>query len=270
MWPFTTPASTANQEAAPPSACPVDHETRQEWLKDQKSTPPATRTRPGPPEHRLSEEREVSSIPRWLPPSSPSAEPSTASSSSSPATPPSACPAHDPNFDPKTTPPLNSAEKAAIVPSESNWVYPSPSSFYRALSAKDRNPNPQDMDIVVPIHNAVNERVWQQVLDWERSAMGLKEGEETGVKLVSFMGRPKQMSPRARWKSFIGYVDPSVLSRPGKSLPLANEFLCVAFQVTRLLSTDTTGSSTDPSAQPRTRLHLSRQRRRPNLSACAT
>lgn len=62
------------------------------------------------------------------------------------------------------------------------------------------------MDIVVPIHNAVNERVWQQVLDWERSAMGLKQGEETGVKLVSFMGRPKQMSPRARWKSLIGCV----------------------------------------------------------------
>jgi len=62
------------------------------------------------------------------------------------------------------------------------------------------------MDIVVPIHNAVNERVWQQVLEWERHALGLKEGEDTGVKLVSFMGRPKEMSPRARWKSFIGSV----------------------------------------------------------------
>ncbi|GAA5968028.1 hypothetical protein JCM3765_003560 [Sporobolomyces pararoseus] len=215
MWPFTSATTTTNQDAAPPSACPVDHDTRQEWLKDHQSSPssssPSPRTRPPPPEHRLSEEREVSSIPRWLPPSSTSNLPSESapSSASSSAVPPSACPAHDPNFNPSTTnTELNSAEKAAIVPSETNWVYPSPSSFYRALSAKDRNPNPQDMDIVVPIHNAVNERVWQQVLDWERSAMGLKEGEETGVKLVSFMGRPKQMSPRARWKSLIGYTAP--------------------------------------------------------------
>ncbi|GAA5879184.1 hypothetical protein JCM16303_001331 [Sporobolomyces ruberrimus] len=196
MWPFDSSSPTG--ESTPPSACPVDHDTRQEWLKDQQ--PPSSSTRP--PEHRLSEEREVSSIPRWLPPST-SSDPTPSSSS----VPPSACPAHDPNFNPSDQP-LNSAEKAAIVPSESNWVYPSPSSFYRALSSKNRNPNPIDMEVVVPIHNAVNERVWQQVLDWERLAMGLKEGEETGVKLVSFMGRPKQMSPRARWKSIIGYTAP--------------------------------------------------------------
>ncbi|GAA5906476.1 uncharacterized protein JCM6883_004490 [Sporobolomyces salmoneus] len=216
MWPFTS--STTTNEEAPPSACPVDHDTRTKWLQDQNSSPSSSPSprRPAPPEHRLSEEREVSSIPRWLPPSSgsssspPSPEPSP-SSSSSVSVPPSSCPAHDPSFQSQSqpsTPPLNSAEKAAILPSESNWVYPSPSSFYRALSAKNRSPNPADMDIVVPIHNAVNERVWQQVLEWERNAMGLKEGEETGVRLVSFMGRPKEMSPRARWKSLIGYTAP--------------------------------------------------------------
>ncbi|GAA5839196.1 hypothetical protein JCM5353_007219 [Sporobolomyces roseus] len=210
MWPFTSPSTTTNQDPPPPSACPVDHDTRQEWLQQsqsQSSTPPPP-TRPELGTHRLSEQREVSTIPRWLPESN---NP-TASTSNSSSEPPSACPAHDPSFQSSTnttsTPPLNSAEQAAIIPSESNWVYPSPSSFYRALSAKNRNPNPQDMDIVVPIHNAVNERVWQQVLEWERHALGLKEGEDTGVKLVSFMGRPKEMSPRARWKSFIGYTAP--------------------------------------------------------------
>lgn len=98
----------------------------------------------------------------------------------------------------------NSAEQAATIPSESNWVYPSPASFYTALERKNRNPRAQDMDIVVPIHNAVNERVWHQVLEWERAAMGLEPGQETGSRLVSFVGKPKQMSPRARWKSLIG------------------------------------------------------------------
>lgn len=101
---------------------------------------------------------------------------------------------------------VNSAEAAATVPSEENWVYPSPASFYTALQRKERNPRAEDMDVVVPIHNAVNERVWQQILDWERKAMGLKEGEETGSRLVSFVGKPKEMSPRARWKSMIGCV----------------------------------------------------------------
>ena len=205
MWPFTSP-TTSNQDAAPPSACPVDHDTRQEWLQqNQSQSSPSSPSPPNRPEiaaPRLSEQREVSSIPRWLPESNQSPPIPSSSSSSEP---PSACPAHDPSFQP-STPPLNSAEAAAILPSESNWVYPSPSSFYRALSAKNRNPNPQDMDIVVPIHNAVNERVWQQVLEWERHALGLKEGEDTGVKLVSFMGKPREMSPRARWKSLIGSV----------------------------------------------------------------
>ncbi|GAA6015528.1 hypothetical protein JCM11491_004383 [Sporobolomyces phaffii] len=200
MWPFNATPSEAAPTSTPASACPVDHGTREEWLKSQESQPQPRPSRPG---LRLSEDREVSSIPRWLPHSPQAA----------PAAPPSACPAHDPNFDPSapapaSEPALNSAERAAIVPSESNWVYPSPSSFYRALAAKDRNPNPDDMDIVVPIHNAVNERVWQQVLDWERHALGLQPGQDTGVKLVSFMGRPKQMSPRARWKSLIGYTAP--------------------------------------------------------------
>ncbi|GAA6062549.1 hypothetical protein JCM10212_004110 [Sporobolomyces blumeae] len=224
MWPFTSD-SPSQTDAAPPSACPVDHETRQQWLEQNPSAPSSARPAGhSPPDQarpslvtRLSTDREVSSIPRWLPPASTS----TATSTSAPplarsdeSVPPSACPAHASNASSGSTTEdaearsLNSAEAAAIVPSETNWVYPSPSSFYTALERKNRNPNPKDMDIVVPIHNAVNERVWQQVLEWERLAMGLAPGQDTGVKLVSFMGRPKQMSPRARWKSFIGYTAP--------------------------------------------------------------
>lgn len=58
------------------------------------------------------------------------------------------------------------------------------------------------MPIVVPIHNAVNERVWEKVLEWEREA-GAVEG---GSKLISFVGKPKDRSPRSLWWAAIGFV----------------------------------------------------------------
>ncbi|GAA5822537.1 hypothetical protein JCM11251_006371 [Rhodosporidiobolus azoricus] len=231
VWPFTSSTPQQHTEAPPPSACPVDHSTRSAWLEQNKASSASPQhhsypvneasARADPLAQRLSTEREVSSIPRWLPSSS-----SSASSSSAPHppsdhsdVPPPACPMHASNVDssspsgpgPSSTPthiPSNPVEAAATIPSESNWVYPSPASFYTALERKNRNPNARDMDIVVPIHNAVNERVWAQVLDWEREALGIKQGEEVPSKLVSFVGKPKEVSPRARWKSLIGYTTP--------------------------------------------------------------
>ncbi|GAA5864996.1 hypothetical protein JCM8547_004266 [Rhodosporidiobolus lusitaniae] len=219
MWPFSsTPASPQD---APPSACPVDHSTREAWLAQNPSAAsssssphsfPASPTAADPHAQHLSTEREVSSIPRWLPSNSVSPVASTSAGGHSDVPPP-ACPMHESNTAPTSSPfpsavPTNSAEAAATVPSESNWVYPSPASFYTALERKNRNPQARDMSTVVPIHNAVNERVWQQVLEWEREALGLKEGEEVPTKLVSFVGKPREMSPRARWKSLIGYTAP--------------------------------------------------------------
>lgn len=207
MWPFTSSSATPATEHAPPpaSACPVDHETRAAWSKHSSNPVPHDVAHKDPLASRLSTEREVSSIPRWLPASADATSSSSPSSASGSAaatadTPPAACPMHESNVNASA----NSAEQAATIPSESNWVYPSPASFYTALERKHRNPRAQDMDIVVPIHNAVNERVWHQVLEWERAAMGLQPGQETGSRLVSFVGKPKQMSPRARWKSLIG------------------------------------------------------------------
>ncbi|GAA5940986.1 hypothetical protein JCM3775_001113 [Rhodotorula graminis] len=210
MWPFSS--APTPQDPPPPSACPVDHDTRSAWLDRQNTAnspppPPAKHSFPAPKSdtdphaHLLSTEREVSSIPRWLPPtsssssSSTSAAPAPAPASTAADAPPSACPMHE-------------SERAAAVPSEDNWVYPSPASFYSALERKNRNPNARDMGIVVPIHNAVNERVWNQVLDWEREALGLPHGVDPGSKLVSFVGKPKEVSPRARWKTLIGYTAP--------------------------------------------------------------
>ncbi|KZV85109.1 cytochrome c and c1 heme-lyase [Exidia glandulosa HHB12029] len=86
-----------------------------------------------------------------------------------------------------------------------NWEYPSEAQFYAAMARKQHNPRATDMAVVVPIHNAVNERAWMHVLDWEHDQGGDRCG---GVKLVSFMGKPAQRSPRARWRTLLGYQPP--------------------------------------------------------------
>ncbi|KAI0637112.1 cytochrome C1 heme lyase [Trametes polyzona] len=86
-----------------------------------------------------------------------------------------------------------------------NWVYPSQAQFFAAMARKNHNPNESDMKVVVPIHNAVNERAWQEIMKWEAGQGGEKCG---GVKLVSFKGRPNDRTPRAMWYSLLGYSPP--------------------------------------------------------------
>lgn len=85
----------------------------------------------------------------------------------------------------------------------SKWVYPSEAQFFSALLRKAHNPRESDMRVVVPIHNAVNERAWGDVLSWENGWGGEKCG---GVRLVSFKGRPGDLSLRARWRTLLGCV----------------------------------------------------------------
>lgn len=169
----------AGSESPEASQCPVDHSTRSRWLQSQKSGNEPEAPHPFIPDNnasmsssastakakRLSAERETSTIPRFL-------------ESSSNAT---------------------AAAPEAAEAASSKWVYPSPSQFFSALQRKDRNPKQEDMDTVVTIHNAVNERTWMEVMKWEREA-----GEEVVPQLVTFKGRPNDRSPRAWWKVLIG------------------------------------------------------------------
>ncbi|KAG9007120.1 Cytochrome c1 heme lyase [Tulasnella sp. 427] len=86
-----------------------------------------------------------------------------------------------------------------------NWVYPSQAQFYDAMARKNHNPRAGDMQVVVPIHNAVNERTWQEVLKWEASRGGEKCG---GIKLVSFKGNAHKLTPKAWVKTLLGYHAP--------------------------------------------------------------
>ncbi|KAF8123786.1 cytochrome c/c1 heme lyase-domain-containing protein [Boletus edulis] len=87
----------------------------------------------------------------------------------------------------------------------SNWVYPSEVQFFAAMARKNHNPQTSDMKTIVPIHNAVNERAWSEVLKWEAGRGGDECG---GVRLVNFKGRPNDMSPKARLMTFFGYSAP--------------------------------------------------------------
>ncbi|KAI0080611.1 cytochrome c and c1 heme-lyase [Panus rudis PR-1116 ss-1] len=104
-------------------------------------------------------------------------------------------------------PPLPTEREVSSIPrvDGSNWVYPSESQFFAAMARKNHNPQAPDMKVIVPIHNAVNERAWAEVKKWEAGQGGEKCG---GVKLVSFKGRPSERTPKARWKMLLGYSAP--------------------------------------------------------------
>lgn len=175
-------------------ACPVDHKTRQAWLDkarsqqpdqnpptlnqscDSSQIPPSATTaaplRKGATHFSLDQSREVSTIPR-----------AEITASSVPAN--------------------NEAESG--VSKSGNWVYPSEQMFFDAMKRKSYDPQAEDMRSIVPIHNAVNERAWAEIKNWEQGRGSEKCG---GPKLVSFSGQSKALTPRARWNALLGYTAP--------------------------------------------------------------
>ena len=101
--------------------------------------------------------------------------------------------------------PLSQEREISSIPkaSDGNWVYPSEAQFFSAMARKNHNPQPADMKSIVPIHNAVNERAWAEILKWEACRGGEVCG---GVKLVNFKGKPAQKSPKARINMLLGCV----------------------------------------------------------------
>lgn len=100
---------------------------------------------------------------------------------------------------------LSKQREVSSIPrdSDGHWVYPSEAQFFAAMARKNHNPQAADMKTIVPIHNAVNERAWMEILKWEDG----KGAEQCGgLKLVNFKGRPGDRSPKARWKMLMGYV----------------------------------------------------------------
>ena len=127
--------------AAEADACPVPHPARSTWLSSVKPStscdsskidqaPPARHLKPS--NSKLCVDREVSTIPR-----------ANMEGSNS---------EHDPRYQ---------------DPRSGNWIYPSEEMFFNAMKRKDWDPRAEDMRAIVPIHNAVNERAWKEIKQWE-------------------------------------------------------------------------------------------------------
>lgn len=92
--------------------------------------------------------------------------------------------------------------------STTNWVYPSQKQFFEAMQRKNWNPDQDDMKVVVPLHNLVNERAWRHILMWEQPYSEETYSKCGGITLTSFKGDLKKLTPRAWIRSLMGYDKP--------------------------------------------------------------
>ncbi|KAJ1680043.1 holocytochrome c synthase [Spiromyces aspiralis] len=146
--------------------CPVAHDS--ENLNPLNMMPALSQSMAPEQTKPLSTERELSSIPRTAPHSLPQP-----SSSSGPG--------------------------AGETGNVEVWEYPSPQQFYNALARKGMPAHEDDIDIMVQIHNFLNEGAWQEVLKWE----ALHRDECPMPRLERLQGRPNDLSPKARFFSWI-------------------------------------------------------------------
>jgi cytochrome c heme-lyase len=159
----------AKETETPAEACPVDPATRAAWLKSNSSRP----TFPGAAAV-AGQEFNSKTIDQTPPPS-----PKTGflsrfiSSKQDPEVPKdlgvdrviSTIPRASAVDAPGT--PANS-EKESGVSDGGNWIYPSEKMFFEAMKRKGHSGDAADMKTIVPIHNAVNERAWKEIKEWER------------------------------------------------------------------------------------------------------
>jgi cytochrome c heme-lyase len=71
------------------------------------------------------------------------------------------------------TTPLSTTRQSSSIPKgikqeDSVWIYPSEQMFFNAMKRKNWDAKEDDMSVVVPIHNAVNEQCWKKILEWEK------------------------------------------------------------------------------------------------------
>eukprot|EP00979_Chaetoceros_neogracilis_P017612 scaffold10260_cov266-Chaetoceros_neogracile.AAC.25 len=85
-----------------------------------------------------------------------------------------------------------------------SWTYPSPQMFYNSLSRKNKLGDTEESDIesVVAIHNNMNEKTWAKVMEWEQ-VLCPDAAKEGGSKLLKFLGRPSDLSPKATVKNMV-------------------------------------------------------------------
>jgi cytochrome c heme-lyase len=163
--------------------CPVDHATREAWLKSNSSRPVFPGATVEAPRPNKDSSCDSSSVDQTLSPQSKTSTPQSSGffsrwfSSSAAPEPPKAPQGlavdREISTIPRGTPvnqdgrPANS-EAETEVSASGNWIYPSEKMFFEAMKRKGHKGDAADMKTIVPIHNAVNERAWKEIKDWER------------------------------------------------------------------------------------------------------
>jgi cytochrome c heme-lyase len=177
--------------------CPVDDKTREAWLKQARAKAQAAGDAPSSHPHphpapsplqaegcdsstlgqkpntsvpgsgilaslRLGTQREISSIPRAT-----TDIPTPARSTHGSAA------------------PANSEVDTGADKKTGNWIYPSEKMFFEAMKRKNYDPEVADMKTIIPIHNAVNERAWMEIKQWEKD-----RGGEAYVHSISLPSSP--------------------------------------------------------------------------------
>ncbi|KAJ1993837.1 Cytochrome c1 heme lyase [Coemansia spiralis] len=202
-----TVSSTGETANSAPLACPVDHAKSLTTLACKEPQLDPRNQMPVVPEQQatsgqddtLSTARTISTIPR--------ADRYQSAGES-------LCPAlHEDNAGPSTQ------------EDKDMWIYPSEQMFFNAMKRKNWRPEERDMKTVVPIHNAVNEMCWTHILEWEK----MHKSTCSGPKLLKFEGKANQMTPRAWFRSLIGYQKPFdrhdwTVDRCGKSIRYVIDF----------------------------------------------
>lgn len=121
---------------------------------------------------------------------------------------------------------------------DSNWEYPSPQQMYNAMLRKGYTDTPTDaVESMVAVHNFLNEGAWQEIAKWEyifsrglaagwdecrrgeenlalkwaiaQSRQSREEDDALSPRLLRFVGRPSEPTPKSRIMQALGYIYPS-------------------------------------------------------------
>ncbi|KXH37608.1 cytochrome c/c1 heme lyase [Colletotrichum salicis] len=242
---LTSPPPTATNASAtqPPSGpadaaaevCPVDHKSREAWLEQARAAsaanassnphPPDPADLPPNPHQTLAaapsspqpSQSWTQSLKSYIPFTSSAAPIQTNTSNIPPSATAvksgldtdrevSTIPRTATSAYPGTSRPSNHEQETGSDEATGNWIYPSQKMFFDAMKRKGHDTRAQDMATVVPIHNAVNERAWKEIKEWE--APYLEGTACDGPKLHSFLGLSTNMSPKARVNTLLGYTPP--------------------------------------------------------------
>jgi len=209
MFAKMLPASFNPQPVAPPSnasACPVDHsapKTEEACPVDHSSSSDAAASG-CPVDHSSSSDAAASGCPVDH---TTAADPNAMNPMTMmPHLPQEMMP--DQTQELSTERSISTIPKGDITPAHQSkevdkWIYPSEQQYYTAMRKKGWSPMEQDIPATLAIHNVVNEKGWTEVLRWEKD-----RDPEVNPKLRRFMGRPKDLTPKAIIKIGMGYAAP--------------------------------------------------------------